>query len=100
VSRLTFRMLQVAPLASALFLTGLPAGQAATMDDVLAGMEEQSPIDIRPDNTYFGRLAPLQFNLSADTDLSVSNTGSPDHESAIKANIFSGGGSVTVDGHT
>ena len=30
----------------------------------------------------------------------MENTGSPDHESAIKANIFSGGGSVTVDGHT
>jgi carbonic anhydrase len=93
-------MLQVAPLASALFLAGLPAVQAATMDEVLAGMEEQSPIDIRPDNSYFGRLAPLRFNLSADTDLSVGNTGSADHDSAIKANIFSGGGSVTVDGHT
>ena len=53
-------------------------------------MEEQSPVDIRPDNTYFGRLSPLQFNLSSDTALSVVNTGSPDHESAIKANILPG----------
>lgn len=100
MSKLTSRMLQVAPLASALFLTQLPAASAATIDEILAGMEEQSPIDIRPDNTYFGRLDPLQFNLSPDTGLSVENTGSPDHESAIKANIFSGGGSVTLDGHT
>jgi carbonic anhydrase len=100
VSKLTFRMLQLAPLASALFLTQLPAVKAATMDEVLPGMEEQSPIDIRPDNTYFGWLPPLQFNLSSDTGLSVVNSGSPDHESAIKANILSGGGSVTLEGHT
>jgi carbonic anhydrase len=37
------------------------------MDEVLAGMEEQSPIDIRPDNTFFGRLSPLQSTLSAAT---------------------------------
>ncbi|WON74025.1 carbonic anhydrase family protein [Nitrosospira sp. Is2] len=100
MSKLSFRLLQVAPLASALFLTGLPAVKAATMDDLLAGMEEQSPVDIRPDNTFFRRLAPLQFSLSSDTDLSVLNTGSPSHESAIKANILPGAGSVTVDGHT
>ena len=100
MSKSMFRMLQLAPLASALFLTQLPAASAATMDEVLEGMEKQSPVDIRPDNTYFATLPPLQFNLSPDTDLRVENTGSPDHESAIKANIFSGGGSVTVDGHT
>ena len=85
MSKSTFRMLQLAPLASALFLTQLPTASAATMDEVLEGMEKQSPVDIRPDNTYFATLPPLQFNLSPDTDLRVENTGSPDHESAIKA---------------
>ncbi|SFH56500.1 carbonic anhydrase [Nitrosospira sp. Nsp14] len=100
MSKLTFRILQFAPLASVLFLTQPPVVGAAPLDDVLAATEEQSPVDIRPDNTYFGRLSPLQFSLSSNTALSVVNTGSPDHESAIKANILPRAGSVTVDGTT
>jgi carbonic anhydrase len=57
-------------------------------------------IFVRTTAILAGWLPYLRFNLSADTDLSVGNTGSPDHESAIEANIFFGGGSVTVDGHT
>lgn len=98
-----------ASFVSALFLAGLPFAKANVVDgrladnvvdDMLAGMEAQSPIDIRSDNTYFGRLSPLRFNLSSDTDLSVINNGSPSTESTIRANIDPGEGSVTVDGKT
>ena len=75
------RFMQLTPLISALCLTGLPIAQAnaagdrlsdSAIDTMLEGMEAQSPIDIRSDNTYFGRLSPLGFNLSSSTDLEVS----------------------------
>ena len=102
------RLLQLTPLISALCLTGLPATASAAsdrladsvIDSVLEGMEAQSPINIRSDNTYFGRLSPLHFNLSSSTDLSVINNGSPSAESTIRANIDPGEGSLTVDGKT
>jgi carbonic anhydrase len=96
----TFRLLQLAPLVSALFVVGLPTAKADVVDNVLAGMEAQSPIDIRRDNTYFGHLSPLQFNLSSDTNLSVINNGSPGKEKTIRANVVSGAGSATADGDT
>ncbi|MEO6564252.1 MAG: carbonic anhydrase family protein [Nitrosospira sp.] len=92
-----FRLL---PLVSALFVVGLPTAQADVVDNVLAGMEAQSPIDIRRDNTYFGHLSPVQFNLSSDTNLSVINNGSPGKEKTIRANVVSGAGSATADGDT
>jgi carbonic anhydrase len=88
------------PLISASFLVGVPVAKADAIADTLAGMEAQSPIDIRPDNSYFGRLSPLQFNLSSATDLSVINNGSPSKESTIRANVDPGEGSLTVDGKT
>lgn len=103
------RLLQLTPLISALCLAALPSKEVNAagdrladnvIDDILEGMEAQSPIDIRSDNTYFGRLSPLHFNLSSDTDLSVVNTGSPSTESTIRANVDPGEGSVTVDGKT
>lgn len=101
------RLLQLTPLISALCLAGLPiAGANAASDrladsainNILEGMEAQSPINIRSDNTYFGRLSPLHFNLSSGTDLSVINNGSPSAESTIRANVLPGAGSLTVDG--
>jgi carbonic anhydrase len=88
------------PLISASFLVGVPLAKADAIADTLAGMEAQSPIDIRPDNSYFGRLSPLQFNLSSATDLSVINNGSPSEISTIRANVDPGAGSLTVDGKT
>jgi carbonic anhydrase len=88
------------PLVSASFLAGVPLAKADTVDDTLAGMEAQSPIDIRSDNSFFGRLSPLQFNLSSATDLSVINNGSPSKESTIRANVDPGEGSLTLDGKT
>jgi carbonic anhydrase len=101
------RLLQLTPLVSALCLAGLPNANASgdrlsdsAIDTMLEGMEAQSPIDIRSDNTYFGRLSPLGFNLSSSTDLEVVNTGSPSTESTIRANVDPGAGSLTVDGTT
>ncbi|ODT78371.1 MAG: carbonate dehydratase [Nitrosomonadales bacterium SCN 54-20] len=103
------RLLQLTPLISALCLAGVPIAEAnaagdrladSVIDNILEGMEAQSPIDIRSDNTYFGRLSPLHFNLSSDTDLSVINNGSPSTESTIRTNVAAGEGSLTVDGKT
>src|SRR5690348_11846270 len=95
------RLLPLAPLVSALFLSGLPAAQANTLAENLATMEAQSPIDINAQDTKFQQLSPLQFNLSSDTTLSVINNGSPDvTKTAARANVPVGAGSVTVDGDT
>lgn len=94
------RLLPLASLVSALFLSALPAAHADIVDDKLAGMEAQSPIDIRSDNTFFGNLSPLTFNLSSNTSLDVINNGSPGKESTVRANVPVGAGSITVDGDT
>jgi carbonic anhydrase len=62
-------------------------------------MESQSPIDIRSENTYYGRLPALKFNLDTDTSLEVINNGSPDHEATIRANVNPGEGKLTLSGH-
>lgn len=95
----SFGLLLQAPLISALFLCGATAAQAGTLEDNLAAMEAQSPIDIRPDNTYFGHLAPLQFGFSSDTSLSVINNGSPGEFSTVRANVSEGAGNLTLSGH-
>lgn len=63
-------------------------------------MLSQSPVDIRPTNTYFGNLPPLHFNLSSDTPLNVINNGSPGVEkTAVRANVETGAGTLTLSGH-
>lgn len=101
MKRSLFRLLPLASLVSALFLSGLPAAQAATLAENLATMERQSPIDINSQDTKFEKLSPMHFNLSSDTTLSVINNGSPDvTKTAARANVPDGAGSVTVDGDT
>jgi PEP-CTERM putative exosortase interaction domain len=86
------RLLPLASIVSALFLSGMPAAQAAP---------QQSPIDITAGNTKFATLPPMDFNLSSDTTLSVINNGSPDvFKTAARANVDPGAGSVTVGGDT
>lgn len=95
------RLLPLATIVSALFLSGLPAAQAASLEQNLATMEQQSPIDINAQDTKFEQLSPMTFNLSSDTTLSVINNGSPDvTKTAARANVSAGAGSVTVDGDT
>ena len=94
-----FRLSRLALLTSILFLGCLPAAQADKLADNLAAMESQSPIDIRSDNTFFGRLPALQFALSSDTPLNVINNGSPDVESTVRANVDAGAGNLMLSGH-
>lgn len=94
-----FRLSQQAALFSALLLFGLPASHADT-SATPPSMQAQSPVDFRSDNTYFGHLPPLNFNLSSDTPLNVINNGSPDPEkTAVRANVNPGAGSLTISGH-
>ena len=97
------RLLPLAPLVSALFLSGLPTAQANTLAENLATMEAQSPINITTNNTTFEKtLPPMLFTLNSDTELKVINNGSPGvDKTAVRANLVDpGAGSVTVDGDT
>jgi carbonic anhydrase len=57
----------------------------------------ESPIDITSSAAYFSALPPLIFNYNGSTGLHVIDTGSPDHEASIKANVDSGS-SLTLGG--
>lgn len=85
-----FGPLRLAPHALVVLLLAPPVTQAAG--------ERQSPIDIRPENTVFSALPPLQFAFSSDTPLEVVNTGSPDIEKNLRANVNPGEGGLTVGG--
>jgi carbonic anhydrase len=99
MNKSSFRLFPLASLVSAFFLAGLPAAQADVIDDKLAQMELQSPIDIRSDNTTFVKHLPdLKFDLSSNTTLDVINNGSPDREKTVRANVSSGAGSLTTSG--
>jgi carbonic anhydrase len=86
-------------MVSAVFVFTVSSSHASTFADNLAKMESQSPIDIRSENTYYGRLPALKFNLDTDTSLEVINNGSPDHEATIRANVNPGEGTLTLSGH-
>ncbi|MDE2366542.1 MAG: carbonic anhydrase family protein, partial [Betaproteobacteria bacterium] len=98
-----FRSLPLASLVSALFLSGVTAAQANTLEQNLAAMEAQSPINITTNNTTFVKdLSPMLFTLNSDTELKVINNGSPGvFKTAARANLTDpGAGSVTVGGDT
>jgi carbonic anhydrase len=86
-------------MVSAIFVFTVSSSQASSFADNLAKMESQSPIDIRSESTYYGRLPALNFNLASDTSLEVINNGSPDHEATIRANVNPGQGTLTLSGH-
>lgn len=62
--------------------------------------QQQSPIDIRPENTVQTVLAGLDFQYGSDVALDVVNTGSPGEEATVRANVAAGGGDLTVSGVT
>lgn len=62
-----------------------------------AAFAGESPIDFVSSDAYFAALPPLEFNYSSSTHLSVLDTGSPDHEAAVRANVDAGS-SLTVSG--
>jgi carbonic anhydrase len=96
---MTRALLKLVPTVSAVFVFTISSSHASTFTDNLANMESQSPIDIRSENTYYGRLPALKFNLDTDTSLEVINNGSPDHEATIRANVNPGEGKLTLSGH-
>jgi carbonic anhydrase len=96
---MTLALLKLVPTVSAIFVFTVSSSHASTFADNLANMESQSPIDIRSENTYYGRLPTLNFNLDTDTSLEVINNGSPDHEATIRANVNPGEGKLTLSGH-
>jgi carbonic anhydrase len=96
---MTPALLKLVPMVSAIFVFTVSSSQASSFADNLAKMESQSPIDIRSENTYYGRLPALNFNLASDTSLEVINNGSPDHEATIRANVNPGQGTLTLSGH-
>ena len=96
---MTRSLLKLVPTVSAVFVFTISSSHASTFTDNLANMESQSPIDIRSENTYYGRLPALKFNLDTDTSLEVINNGSPDHEATIRANVNPGEGKLTLSGH-
>lgn len=79
-------------LASAA-LIGLLAGAGPARSQALRG---QSPIDIRPEDTRFETLPPLQFRFNQETDLQLFNSGSPDPDANIRAILPSGSGTLIL----
>jgi carbonic anhydrase len=57
----------------------------------------ESPVNITSTDSFFAALPPLNFAYSANTHINVLDTGSPDHEASIKANIDSGS-TLTLSG--
>lgn len=89
------RLSRQTTLFSALLVFGLSTyAEIAT-----AALPAQSPIDFRPNSTYFGHLPALNFNLSSDTPLNVINNGSTEFSTAAKAIVNPGAGSLTLSGH-
>jgi carbonic anhydrase len=82
--RLTFALLAVSWLAPAAVRAGLM----------------QSPIDIRSEHSIFTTLPALGFSYSSGVTLNVVNTGSPDHEATVRANVPAGAASLDVAGTT
>jgi carbonic anhydrase len=57
----------------------------------------ESPVNITSTDSFFAVLPPLNFAYSANTHINVLDTGSPDHEASIKANVDAGS-TLTLSG--
>jgi carbonic anhydrase len=79
--------------AAALVLSGLVAR---------ASGGEQSPIDIITADTVYQALPPLKYTYGSSVDLHVINTGSPDEEATVRAELTSFGdaNSLLLSGET
>jgi carbonic anhydrase len=85
-----FKPLSLAPLALIIPLLAPPVAQAEG---------KQSPIDIRSENSVFSTLPPLQFTFSSDAAISMVNTGTPNPEKNMRADVPVGAGKLMVSGH-
>lgn len=88
----TLRLFRLRLLA--VFSVGFLAGAAARG-------EEQSPIDLRRQDAvlvHANELARLHFDYASRATLEVVDTGSPDEEATVRANVPAGAGRLTVGG--
>jgi carbonic anhydrase len=77
-----------------------PFSGAASLAEEAVGMS-QSPINIRSDRvTFVGpqSLPALDFRYGRDATLDIVNTGSPDEEATVRADVTAGGGELRVGG--
>jgi carbonic anhydrase len=73
-------------------------GAAPASSEPETGMA-QSPIDLRSSEvTFVHRLAPIHFSYPRRADVMVTNTGSPDEEATVRANVPPGAAFITLDG--
>ncbi len=84
--------------------TGAPAvPQNPELSVALSAGLAQSPIDIHTDALQaFGRhgLPALEFGYGGNVTVDLVNTGAPEEEATVRANVPAGAGSLTVDGVT
>jgi carbonic anhydrase len=84
-------------VVSAIVVSVGAAGAAAGSDPTPGAA--QSPIDFREDDiTFVDRLPVLEFSYPRRTDVTLVNTGSPDEETTIRADVSAGAAFVTVGG--
>jgi carbonic anhydrase len=79
-----------------------PFSGAATLTAEAAGTS-QSPINIRTEQVTFVRprdLPTLDFRYGRNARLDVINTGSPDEEATVRADVTAGGGVLRAGGKT
>jgi carbonic anhydrase len=87
----------LASVVAGLALAGL-AGAAPASSDPETGMA-QSPIDLRHSEvTLVHGLPRIQFSYPRHADVTVTNTGSPDEESTVRANVPPGAAYITLGG--
>ncbi len=77
----------------------LPVSALALVLSLTATAAQQSPIDIRSENVFFSQLPALNFSYGTPVTLDVVNTGSPNEESTVRADVPNGP-SLTVNGVT
>ena len=85
----------VASVVAGLALSTL-VGAAPASSETETGMA-QSPIDLRRSEvTFVHRLSTIHFSYPRRADVTVTNTGSPDEEATVRANVPAGAASITL----
>lgn len=88
------RLMKVLATLSIISLTATSPARAAV------SQSQQSPVDIVSGSTVFSVLPALQFSYNNHAHLNVVNTGSPNEEATIRAEVDPGAGQLTISGHT
>lgn len=85
-------------VAVACAIIGFGAG-GAPADSYPTPGAAQSPIDFRKDEiTFVKRLPAIEFSYARRTDVTLVNTGSPDEEATIRADVPAGAASLALVG--